>query len=71
MTAASREAGRISTERYRADRICWISGLAAPNGGVGRFENLRLMIGLAGTGCFYLRMAQAATVPSVLLLSRG
>ena len=69
LTQAAQEAGRMGIERYRMHNIGWTSGVSDPNGGTGRFENPSLMIGLAGTGYFYLRLAQAATVPSVLLLS--
>lgn len=61
-TGAERDLARFGVERYHADRAPWPCGV--PGGG----ENPSLMLGLAGIGHFYLRLALPEEVPSVLMM---
>lgn len=61
-TGAERDLARFGLERYHADRAPWPCGV--PGGG----ENPSLMLGLAGIGHFYLRLALPEEVPSVLMI---
>jgi lantibiotic modifying enzyme len=61
-TGAERDLARFGLERYHADRAPWPCGV--PGGG----ENPSLMLGLAGIGHFYLRLALPDEVPSVLMM---
>lgn len=61
-TGADRDLARFGLERYHADRAPWPCGV--PGGG----ENPSLMLGLAGIGHFYLRLALPDEVPSVLMI---
>ncbi len=69
LVQAAQEAGRMGIERYSMHNIHWPSGVSDPNGGAGIYENPSLMTGLAGTGYFYLRLAQPGRVPTMLLLT--
>jgi lantibiotic modifying enzyme len=62
-TGADRDLARFGIERYHADRAPWPCGV--PGGG----ENPTLMLGLAGIGHFYLRLALPDQVPSVLMMT--
>ena len=62
-TAIAEAIGRQGIERYHEPRRPWPSGLTA--GG----DTPGLMLGLAGIGYFYLRLAIPA-IPSILLLRR-
>jgi lantibiotic modifying enzyme len=61
-TGADLDLARFGIERYHADRAPWPCGV--PGGG----ESPGLMLGLAGIGHFYLRLALPDRVPSVLLV---
>lgn len=61
-TGADLDLARFGVERYHADRAPWPCGV--PGGG----ENPSLMLGLAGIGHFYLRLALPDRVPSVLMV---
>lgn len=61
-TGAERDLARFGIERYHNDRAPWPCGV--PGGG----ENPSLMLGLAGIGHFYLRLAMPDEVPSVLMI---
>lgn len=61
-TGAERDLARFGIERYHNDRAPWPCGV--PGGG----ENPSLMLGLAGIGHFYLRLALPDEVPSVLMI---
>ncbi|HEV2855334.1 MAG TPA: lanthionine synthetase LanC family protein [Thermoanaerobaculia bacterium] len=61
-TGAERDLARFGIERYHNDRAPWPCGV--PGGG----ENPSLMLGLAGIGHFYLRLALPDAVPSVLMI---
>jgi lantibiotic modifying enzyme len=61
-TGAERDLARFGIERYHKDRAPWPCGV--PGGG----ENPSLMLGLAGIGHFYLRLALPEEVPSVLMI---
>jgi type 2 lantibiotic biosynthesis protein LanM len=54
---------RESFERFEQRRVPWPCGLPDSN------ETPDLMLGLAGIGYFYLRLADHARVPSVLMLA--
>lgn len=62
-TGAERDLARFGIERYHDDRAPWPCGV--PGGG----ENPSLMLGLAGIGHFYLRLALPDEVPSVLMIT--
>ena len=58
-TGADLDLARFGVERYHADRAPWPCGV--PGGG----ENPSLMLGLAGIGHFYLRLALPEPRPSI------
>jgi lantibiotic biosynthesis protein len=64
---AAREAGRVGIENYAAKNLDWPTGVSDPNGLPGTQPNPSLLLGLAGTGYFYLRLANPQQVPSVLM----
>jgi lantibiotic modifying enzyme len=57
----ARAAADRGIERYENRRVLWPCGSAGPN------ETPGLMLGLAGIGHFYLRLADPARTPTVLL----
>lgn len=63
MTGADLDLARFGAERYHADRAPWPCGV--PGGG----ENPSLMLGLAGIGHFYLRLALPERIPSILMVT--
>jgi lantibiotic modifying enzyme len=62
-TGADLDLARFGAERYHADRAPWPCGV--PGGG----ENPSLMLGLAGIGHFYLRLALPGRIPSILMVT--
>jgi lantibiotic biosynthesis protein len=64
---AAREAGRLGMENYFNKTIDWPTGVSDPTGTPGTQPNPSLLLGLAGTGYFYLRLAYPTKVPSVLM----
>lgn len=66
---AAQAAGNQGIESILKNRFDWPAGVSDPAGGNQVFKNPSLMLGLAGTGYFYLRLAHPEEVPSVLLLS--
>lgn len=64
---AAREAGRIGLEKYAATGLDWPTGVSDPNGAPGTSANPSLLLGLAGTGYFYLRLYNPFQVPTVLM----
>ena len=62
-TGADLDLARFGAERYYADRSPWPCGV--PGGG----ENPSLMLGLAGIGHFYLRLALPERIPSLLMVT--
>lgn len=64
---AAREAGRIGLENYAAKNLVWPTGVSDPTGAPGLHQNPSLLLGLAGTGYFYLRLVNPQMVPSVLM----
>ncbi|MFL6195780.1 MAG: lanthionine synthetase LanC family protein [Thermoanaerobaculia bacterium] len=62
-TGADLDLARFGIERYVMDRAPWPCGV--PGGG----ENPSLMLGLAGIGHFYLRLALPDRVPSMLMIT--
>lgn len=71
LTQAAHEAGQMGIERYQKLNFDWPAGVSDPAGGSAVYQNPSLLLGLAGTGYFYLRLAFPRQVPSVLLLSGG
>lgn len=64
--AKAEEVALRGIESYEAQRLPW------PCGGPGGVENAGLMLGLAGISYYYLRMADPAGTPSLLIfLPRG
>ncbi|HEX6903162.1 MAG TPA: lanthionine synthetase LanC family protein [Thermoanaerobaculia bacterium] len=61
-TGADRDLARFGIERYHNDRAPWPCGV--PGGG----EAPGLMLGLAGIGHFYLRLALPDQIPSILMV---
>lgn len=62
-------AGNYGIEKYHRPGLSWPSGVNDPSGATpGRAEAPGLLLGLAGTGHFYLRLAFPEAVPSALLL---
>lgn len=64
---AAREAGRLGLEKYAATGLDWPTGVSDPNGTPGTNPNPSLLLGLAGTGYFYLRLYNPFQVPTVLM----
>jgi lantibiotic biosynthesis protein len=64
---AAREAGRIGIENHIAKNLDWSTGVSDPNGAPGTSQNPSLLLGLAGTGYFYLRLYNPFQVPTVLM----
>lgn len=63
----AREVGNIGIELYGRHNLSWPSGVNDPTGETpGMGETPGLMLGMAGTGYFYLRLAGASDAPSVL-----
>ncbi len=63
------DVGNYGIEKYAKHGINWPSGVNDPSGGnLGMQETPGLMLGLAGTGYFYLRLATEGKLDSVLLL---
>src|SRR4029077_11160115 len=62
-TGADLDLARFGVERYHSDRAPWPCGV--PGGG----ENPSLMLGLAGIGHFYLRLALPERIPSILMVT--
>ena len=61
--AAADRVGQLGIEWYRRNDLPWPCGV--PGGG----ETPNLMLGLAGMGYFFLRLAEPSSVPSVLFIS--
>jgi lantibiotic modifying enzyme len=62
-------AGTYGIERFHRPGLSWPSGVNDPSGATpGRAEAPGLLLGLAGTGYFYLRLAFPEKVDSVLVL---
>ena len=63
------QVGNFGIEKYFKNNLDWPSGVNDPSGMTGgRQETPGLLLGLAGTGYFYLRLAFPTKVPTVLLL---
>jgi lantibiotic modifying enzyme len=62
-TGADLDLARFGVERYHANRAPWPCGV--PGGG----ENPSLMLGLAGIGHFYLRLALPERISSILMVT--
>jgi len=63
------EVGNYGIEKYEKNGLNWPSGINDPNGGgLEGQETPGLLVGLAGTGYFYLRLAFPKEVPTILLL---
>ena len=61
--------GNVGIQMYDATNTSWPSGVNDPSGQTaGGQETPGLMLGLAGTGYFYLRLADPTAVNSVLLI---
>jgi lantibiotic modifying enzyme len=68
-TQVAKEVGNYGVEKYYKNKITWPSGVNDPSGATpGMGETPGLMLGLAGTGYFYLRLAFPQKIKSVLLL---
>lgn len=63
------EAARYGIEKVADYNITWPSGVSDPQGSNTVYENVSLMLGYAGTGYFYLRMAHPDKVPSLMLVN--
>ena len=59
---AAQAAAEEGVERFEHRRVPWPCGLPGAN------ETPGLMLGLAGIGHFYLRLADPSRIPSVLML---
>jgi lantibiotic biosynthesis protein len=58
----------MGIERYERTGLMWPSGINDPSGTTpGQQETPGLMLGLAGTGYFYLRLANPMTMKSILV----
>jgi lantibiotic modifying enzyme len=63
----ARNAGDFGISQYDATGVTFPSGVNDPSGRtIGQQENPGLMLGLSGTGMFYLRLADT-TIPSALI----
>jgi lantibiotic biosynthesis protein len=64
----ARQVGNLGIERYHQYGLSWPSGVSDPSGttaGLGETPNL--LLGVAGTGYFYLRLAFPERIPCLLL----
>lgn len=68
LVQAAEQAGLMGIERYQKTKFDWPSGVSDPAGGTAIYQNPSLLLGLAGIGYFYLRLAAGPSVPSLLLL---
>lgn len=61
------QVGRLGIELYANNGLSWPSGINDPSGlTLGQGETPGLMLGMAGTGYFYLRLALGEKIPSLL-----
>ncbi|MEM6718590.1 MAG: lanthionine synthetase LanC family protein [Bacteroidota bacterium] len=64
----ARNAGDFGIRQYDATGVVFPSGVNDPSGQtIGQQENPGLMLGLSGTGMFYLRLADMHNIPSALV----
>lgn len=64
----ARNAGDFGIQQYDATGVVFPSGVNDPSGlTIGQQENPGLMLGLSGTGMFYLRLADIENIPSALV----
>ncbi|QXP58984.1 lanthionine synthetase LanC family protein [Olleya sp. HaHaR_3_96] len=65
----AQQVGMLGIERYDKNGKAWPSGVNDPNGfSINENETPGLLLGLAGTGYFYLRLAFPDEIESVLLI---
>ena len=66
--SAAYSAGDLGIQRYDKTRTIYPSGVNDPSRKtMGQQENAGLMLGLSGTGMFYLRLYNSRAIPSVLI----
>ncbi|MEM6686530.1 MAG: lanthionine synthetase LanC family protein [Bacteroidota bacterium] len=64
----AKNAGNLGIQKYDATGVVFPSGVNDPSGlTIGQQENPGLMLGLSGTGMFYLRLVDMANIPSALV----
>ncbi|WP_046756254.1 lanthionine synthetase LanC family protein [Kordia jejudonensis] len=64
----AKKAGNFGISQYDATGVTFPSGVNDPSGlTIGQQENPGLMLGLSGTGMFYLRLEDATNIPSALV----
>lgn len=64
----AQNAGNLGINLYDATETVFPSGVNDPSGlTIGQQENPGLMLGLSGTGMFYLRLADMTSIPSALV----
>jgi lantibiotic modifying enzyme len=63
----AQSAGNYGLEKHHHHRLQWPSGVTDPAGQVPNGEAPGLMLGLAGTGYFYLRLAMPEKIRSILV----
>jgi lantibiotic modifying enzyme len=69
LTQRAAEAGRFGIERVVNYNMNWPGGVSDPMGSNTQYDNPSLMLGLAGTAYFYLRLANPHKVPSLMLVN--
>lgn len=64
----AKNAGNLGITQYDATGVVFPSGVNDPSGlTIGQQENPGLMLGMSGTGMFYLRLADMMNIPSALV----
>ncbi|WP_298517067.1 lanthionine synthetase LanC family protein [uncultured Kordia sp.] len=64
----AKNAGDFGIAQYDATGVVFPSGVNDPSGQtIGQDENAGLMLGMSGTGMFYLRLADMMNIPSALV----